>query len=122
VAGTSFESRARDFLLLAPTADFRLALEAEPDNPVSPLARKVVASGTLDGQHVTRQIGYLPDSLATRYADAELDVRPHRVFVPPTADLSLGIEIAVLIRKARPRKRAKATAPPHTEGTPLCRP
>lgn len=105
LAGISFGTRSQDFLQLAQTEDFHLTCLEEPDNPGHPHARKVMASGTLHGTHVTRQVGYLPDALARKYAGVEVAICPQSMFLPPHRDLNLGVKIGLLVRSARYLKR-----------------
>jgi hypothetical protein len=97
IAGLSFGTRSLDFLQIAPSPDFLLCVEEEPDNPVNPHARKVMASGTVNGTPVKRHIGYLPDAIATKYAGVDLRICPRKAFLPPSRDLNLGVEIEVFV-------------------------
>ena len=105
VVGLSRETRALDFVNLAPVDDFKVYLENEPHNPVNKNARKIMACATVNGNFVSKHIGYLPDEIATKYAGIELDIRPRRAFLPTSFDLNLGLEIALLVRSARYTKR-----------------
>lgn len=105
LAGLSFGTRSSDFLQLAQTEDFHLTCVEEPDNPVNPHARKILASGTLQGTLRICQVGYLPDALATKYAGVEVAVCPRSMFLPPHTDRNLGVKIGLLVRSARYLKR-----------------
>ncbi len=71
IAGLSRGSRSEDFIHLAREEDFKIFLENEPENPVNKNARKVMASATIDGEILTKHVGYLPDEIATKYAGKE---------------------------------------------------
>jgi len=76
-------------------------LEDDPENPVNKNARKVMASATIEGKHVSKHIGYLPDEVANEYAGMELDIRPNNLFLPPDASLNFSLELVLLERSAR---------------------
>ena len=111
VAGISHGDRATDFLQLAQSDNFLMSLEDEPNNPVNKNARKVLASATVEGELVTKHIGYLPDKIGNKYAGVELNISPKSVFLPTNIDLNLGLEITLLQRSARYlKKKAKENA------------
>lgn len=101
IAGISRGARARDFLSIAQLENFKLFLESEPDNPVNKHARKVMASGMMNGEIIDRHIGYLPDEIATKYAGKEIDIHPRSVFLPRDAGLNVGVKLTLLVRSAR---------------------
>ena len=107
IAGLSRGSRSEDFIHLAREEDFKIFLENEPENPVNKNARKVMASATIDGEILTKHVGYLPDEIATKYAGIEIDIRPSKAFIPTTTDLNLGVEVVLLVRSARYLKKQK---------------
>lgn len=107
VVGISRGNRADYFIHLAREKDFKMFLQDEPDNPVNRYARKIMASATIDGDFICKHVGYLPDEIATRYADAELDIRPWSAFLPTNSDLNIGVEVALLVRSARYLKKQK---------------
>jgi len=107
VVGLSRGNRTEDFIRLACSNDFKMYLEEEPENPVNGYARKVMASARVNGELISRQIGYLPDEIATKYAGVELDIRPDTVFLPTSSDLNVGVQVALLVRSARYLKGAK---------------
>ncbi len=105
VAGISRDDRSKDFLTIAQTEDFRLYLEPEPDNPVNEHAQKIMASGTMNDDFISRQIGYLPDNIATKYAGIEIDIWPRSAFLPNKAGLNVGLKATLLVRSARYLKK-----------------
>jgi hypothetical protein len=109
VVGLSRGTRALDFVNLVPLDDFKMYLELETTNPVNKNARKVMACATVNGNLVSKPIGYLPDDIATKYAGVELDIRPSSAFLPTSFDLNLGLEVALLVRSARYTKRKNKT-------------
>jgi hypothetical protein len=108
VSGISFGTRAVDLLSLACSDDFTLYVEAEPDNPVSPTAIKVMACATVHGRRVSKHVGYLPDEVTTTYAGETFAISPARMFLPPNPDLHLGLEVA-LRRRAAPHGASSTT-------------
>jgi hypothetical protein len=108
VAGISRENRSSDFIKLAQSEDFKMYLEDDPTNPVNKNARKVMVSATVDGELVTKHIGYLPDEIANKYAGVELNISPKSVFLPTRKNLNIGVEVTLLQRSARYlKKKAK---------------
>lgn len=111
VAGISRDDRSKHFLTIAQAEDFRLHLELEPDNPVNEHAQKVMASGTVKGEFVSCQIGYLPDDIATKYAGIKISIWPKSAFLPKEAGLNVGLKITMLVRSATYLKKMEKTAP-----------
>jgi len=108
VAGISHDNRTADFLELAQSDGFKIYLEDDPANPVNKNARKIMISAILGGELVTRQIGYLPDEIANKYAGIELNISPKSAFLPTSGNLNIGVEIALLQRSVRYfKKKAK---------------
>lgn len=111
VAGISHGNRAADFLKLAQSDSFKMCLEDDPANPVNKNARKVMVSAMVDGELVTKHIGYLPDEIANKYAGVELNISPKSAFLPTSENLNLGVEVTLLQRSARYlKKKAKEDA------------
>jgi hypothetical protein len=111
VAGISRENRTADFLNLAQLDDFKMYLEDDPENPVNKNARKVMITATVDGELVTKHIGYLPDEIANKYAGVELNISPKSAFLPTRKNLNVGVEVTLLQRSARYlKKKAKEEA------------
>ena len=105
VAGISRGTRALDFMKLAFLDDFKMYLEDEPDNPVDPNAKKVMASGTVDGELVSKHIGYLPKGISKKYAGVELKILTTDAFIPKDYNLNVGVEIGLFVRSARYLKK-----------------
>ena len=59
MSGLSRGSRTEDFIYLAREEDFKMFLEDEPENPVNKNARKIMAFATIDGELMTKHVGYL---------------------------------------------------------------
>ena len=93
VAGISYGNRAANFLKLAQSDGFKMYLEDDPTNPVNKNTRKVMVSDRVDGELVTKHIGYLPDEIANKYAGVELNISPKSAFLPTTKNLNLGVEV-----------------------------
>lgn len=111
VAGISHENRSADFLKLAQSDGFKMYLEGDPANPVNKNARKVMVSATVDGELVTKHIGYLPDEIANKHAGVELNISPKSAFLPTSENLNVGVEVTLLQRSARYlKKKAKEDA------------
>ena len=111
VAGISRENRSSNFLKLAQSDGFKMYLKDDPTNPVNKNARKVMASGTIDGEFFKKHIGYLPDEIANKYAGVELNISPKSAFLPTSANLNVGVEVVLLQRSARYlKKKAKEDA------------
>ena len=112
VAGISRENRSEDFLRLACLDDFKMYLEDESDNPVDKNARKVMVSATVNGELISKHIGYLPIEISKKYAGAELDIRPAFAFLPTKYEHNLGVKVELLVRSARYlKKKAKLSSP-----------
>ncbi|MBC8284651.1 MAG: hypothetical protein H8E32_12615 [Nitrospinae bacterium] len=105
VAGISHGTRTLDFMKLAFLDDFKMYLEDEPDNPVDPNAKKIMASGTIDGELVSKHIGYLPKGISKKYAGVEIDIQPTDAFLPKDYNLNVGVEIGLFVRSARYLKK-----------------
>ena len=105
VAGISHGTRTLDFVNLAFLDDFKMYLEAEPDNPVDPNAKKIMASGTVDGKLVSKHVGYLPKGISKKYAGVEIDIQPTSAFLPDDYKLNVGVEIGLFVRSARYLKK-----------------
>ena len=111
VAGISHGNRSSDFLKLAQADDFKMYLEDDPANPVNKNARKVMVSAIVDGELVTKHIGYLPDEIANKFVGVELNISPKSAFLPTSENLNLGVEVTLLQRSARYlKKKAKKDA------------
>ena len=111
VAGISQKNRAYYFAKLAQSDDFKMYLENDPTNPVNKNARKVMVSGTVDGELLTKHIGYLPDEIANAYAGVELNISPRSTFLPTSKNQNVGVEVILLQRSARYlKKQAKEEA------------
>jgi hypothetical protein len=105
VAGISRENRSSDFIKLAQSDGFKMYLEDDPTNPVNKNARKVMVSATVDGEFVTKHIGYLPDEIANKYAGVELNISPKSAFLPTRKNLNVGVEVTLIQRSARYLKK-----------------
>jgi len=64
VVGVTQDNREINFLLLGDQLDFRIFVEREPENPYDPNAIRVMASATVDDEHLTEQLGYLSKETA----------------------------------------------------------
>jgi len=80
-------------------------LEDDPANPVNKNARKVMVSDRVDGELVTKHIGYLPDEIANKYAGVKLNIGPKAAFLPTSKNLNLGVEVTLLQRSIRYLKK-----------------
>jgi len=111
VAGISRENRSSNFLKLAQSDGFKMYLKDDPTNPVNKNARKVMASGTIDGEFFKKHVGYLPDEIVNKYANFELNISPKSVFLPTKKYPNVGVEVTLLQRSARYlKKKAKEEA------------
>ncbi len=112
VAGISKGDRAEYFLKIAQSEDFKMYLEDDPSNPVNKNARKVMTSGTVDDEFITKHVGYLPDDVTNEYAGIELKISPKSLFIPPTEGFNFGLEVALLKRSVQYLKKANAANNP----------
>jgi hypothetical protein len=107
VVGVTRDSREVDFLLMGDQDDFKIFLEREKDNPVDPNAIKVMASATVEGRSMVRQLGYLPKETAGKLKDEkDINARLHSVFLPYEKK-KYGLRVRVLVRSAKYKKKMK---------------
>ena len=79
-------------------------LEREPANRYDPNAIKVMGSATIDGQLLTRELGYVPKEDAKRLRGREIDVRPDTVNLPCEGE-TYKLTVKILVRSQAYKKK-----------------
>jgi hypothetical protein len=83
VAGVTYEDRMNTFILIGDAPDFKLYLERDPDNSYDPNAIKVMGIGTVQGQFISGQLGFLDKDTAKELRNVkEIDAIPFSVSLP----------------------------------------
>ena len=107
VVGVTHGDRKDYFLIMADQEDFKIFLERERQNKFDPNAIKVMGFATVNGQPMTKQLGYLSKETAKSLKnEVDLDARPRIVYLP-YEDKKYGLKIQVLVRSARYKKKLK---------------
>jgi hypothetical protein len=107
VVGVTHGDREDNFLKMGDQEDFKIFLERERQNKSDPNAIKVMGFATVNGQPMTKQLGYLSKETAKSLKDeVDLDARP-RIVDLPYEDREYGLKIQVLVRSARYKKKLK---------------
>ncbi len=107
VMGTFKDNREETFLNIGDRSGFKIYLERERDNPVDPNAIKVMGSSIINEKIIGKHLGYIAKEKAAMLKDeVELDARPYSVYIP-SRDKSLMLNIRVLVRSGRYKKKNK---------------
>lgn len=105
VVGVTFENRTVAFLSIGDQEDFKIFFEREINNPVDPLAIKVMGSATINSEQTIYQLGYLSKETSWLLRnEEEIDFRPNTVYLP-YQNCSYGLTIKILVRSQRYRNK-----------------